>query len=85
MSGFSVLDLVAGMISISFLLSIICVQLSKLFYQQIRSGPGYWKWLCGIFSKEVTTDGKTKRPAMNVKLFKKHWIVALTALGFALI
>jgi len=28
---------------------------------------------------------KQKRPAMNVKLFKKHWIVALTAVGFALI
>jgi hypothetical protein len=60
MSSFPILDLVVGMIFIYFLLSIICSSAVEIILSanKIRAKV-LEKWLCRIFSKEVTIDGKT--------------------------
>jgi hypothetical protein len=61
MSGFPILDLVVGLIFIYFLLSIICSSAVEIVLsaRKIRARV-LEKWLCRIFSKDITINGVTK-------------------------
>lgn len=80
MSSFPILDLVVGMIFVYFLLSIICSSAVEIILSanKIRAKV-LEKWLCRIFSKEVTIDGKTT--SLGIAIMDHYTTTALSKTG----
>jgi hypothetical protein len=62
MSGFPIIDLIAGMIFVYFLLSIICSSAVEMLMAAAKARAKLLaEWLCSIFDKPVEIGGKQMR------------------------